>query len=116
MQLQQKSDDAEKPDNLEIVLESGIKVIQGRSIELVDPNATLNGRKISQRILQGVIGSINERLSLKKFEKQGIIARLLELNFDNKEINLAAFVRLEPEVLNVEKSRIKSAIIDRTKS
>jgi hypothetical protein len=29
-------------------------------------------------------------------EKQGIIARILELQLENKEVNVAAFVRLNP--------------------
>ena len=35
-----------------------------------------------------------DRLTLKRLEKYGIIARVLELQLDNKEINVAAFVRL----------------------
>ena len=96
LQLQQKVDESEPPEKLEITIETGVKLIEGRSLELIDPTASLNGRKISQRILQGVLGSISDRLTLKRFEKQGIIARVLELQLDNKEINVAAFVRLNP--------------------
>jgi hypothetical protein len=63
---------------------------------LIDPTASLNGRKISQRILQGVLGSVSDRLTLKQLEKYGIIARVLEFQLDNKEVNVAAFVRLNP--------------------
>ena len=96
VQLQQKVDESEPPEKLEITIETGVKVIEGRSLELIDPTASLNGRKISQRILQGVLGSVSDRLTLKRFEKQGIIARILELQLDNKEVNVAAFVRLNP--------------------
>ena len=96
LQLQQKVDESEPPEKLEITIETGVKLIEGRSLEFIDPTASLNGRKISQRILQGVLGSISDRLTLKRFEKQGIIARVLELQLDNKEINVAAFVRLNP--------------------
>jgi hypothetical protein len=96
LQLQQKVDESEPPEKLEITVETGVKVIEGRSLELIDPTASLNGRKISQRILQGVLGSISDRLTLKRLEKYGIIARVLELQLDNKEVNVAAFVRLNP--------------------
>ena len=96
LQLQQKVDESEPPEKLEITIETGVKLIEGRSLELIDPTASLNGRKISQRILQGVLGSISDRLTLKRLEKYGIIARVLELQLDNKEINVAAFVRLNP--------------------
>lgn len=97
VQLQQQSDDpSEPPEKLEIVIEGEIKVIQGRSLELINPSASLNGRRISQRILLSLIGSVSERLNLTQFEKQGIIARLLKLEIENEEISLAGFVRLNP--------------------
>ncbi len=98
VQLLQKSDDSEPPDELNLVIESGIKIIQGRSLELIDASASLNGRKISQRILQSVIGSFSDRLNLKQFEKQGIIARLLKFQIEDHKINISAFVRLNPLV------------------
>jgi hypothetical protein len=42
------------------------------------------------------LGPIKARLTLKRLEKYGIIARVLELQLDNKEVNVAAFVRLNP--------------------
>jgi hypothetical protein len=89
-------DESEPPEKLEITIETGVKIIEGRSLELIDPTASLNGRKISQRILQGVLGSIRDLLTLKRLEKYGIIARVLELQLDNKEVNVAVFVRLNP--------------------
>jgi hypothetical protein len=96
VQLQQKSEDSELPDQLKIVVETGIKVNQGKSLELIDPTASLNDRKISSRILKSVIGSVSDRLDLSRFENQGIIARLLKLEINPQEINIAAFIRLNP--------------------
>jgi hypothetical protein len=77
-------------------VETGIKVNQGKSLELIDPTASLNDRKISSRILKSVIGSVSDRLDLSRFENQGIIARLLKLEINPQEINIAAFIRLNP--------------------
>jgi hypothetical protein len=96
VQLQQKSEDSEPPDQLKILVETGIKVNQGKSLELIDPTASLNDRKISSRILKSVIGSVSDRLDLSRFENQGIIARLLKLEINPQEINIAAFIRLNP--------------------
>jgi pimeloyl-CoA synthetase len=96
VQLQQKSEDSELPDQLKILVETGIKVNQGKSLELIDPTASLNDRKTSSRILKSVIGSVSDRLDLSRFENQGIIARLLKLEINPQEINIAAFIRLNP--------------------
>jgi hypothetical protein len=40
------------------------------------------------------LGPIKARLTIKRFEKYGIIARVLELQLENKEVHVAAFVRL----------------------
>lgn len=42
------------------------------------------------------LGPIKARLTLKRLEKYGIIARVLEFQLDNKKVNVAAFVRLNP--------------------
>jgi hypothetical protein len=84
VQLQQKSEDSEPPDQLKIVVETGIKVNQGKSLELIDPTPTFK------------IGSVSDRLDLSRFENQGIIARLLKLEINPQEINIAAFIRLNP--------------------
>ena len=67
-----------------------------RAGELIDPIASLNDRKISSRILNSVIGSVSDRLDLGRFENQGIIARLLKLEINPQEVNIAAFIRLNP--------------------
>ncbi|MFN7514831.1 MAG: DUF2993 domain-containing protein, partial [Microcystis sp.] len=36
------------------------------------------------------------QLDLKNFEKQGIIARLLQLQIDDDKLSIAAFGRIEP--------------------
>lgn len=96
VELQQKSEDSEPPETLSLLVETGIKVNQGKSLELVEPTASLNDRKISSRILKSVVGSFSDRLDLTRFENQGIMARLLKLDINPQEINLAAFIRLNP--------------------
>jgi hypothetical protein len=62
----------------------------------VAPKASLNGRQISNRILNTAVGLIGDRLDLRPLEKQGIVARLLQLEISPQQAQIAAFVRLEP--------------------
>lgn len=92
--------ETQRPDSpaetVNLALEVGFKLVQGRKIELIDPSATLNGRRISSRILKGFAEGISAQLDLKNFEKQGIIARLLQLEIDDDKLSIAAFGRIEP--------------------
>ena len=62
----------------------------GTSAENDDPGDKDLGPLPGEKVVHG------DRLTLKRLEKYGIIARVLELQLDNKEINVAAFVRLNP--------------------
>ncbi|MDB9419206.1 MAG: DUF2993 domain-containing protein [Microcystis viridis Mv_BB_P_19951000_S69] len=92
--------ETQRPDepaaSLNLSLEVGFKLVQGRKIELIEPTATLNGRRISSRLLKGFAEGISTQLDLKNFEKQGIIARLLQLQIDDDKLSIAVFGRIEP--------------------
>ena len=86
----------EDQEPLNIALSTGLKVNRGHQLELVAPRASLNGRQISNRILNTAVGLIGDRLDLRPLEKQGIVARLLQLEISPQQAQIAAFVRLEP--------------------
>lgn len=96
-QLQQSSTVDESAQTLELVLEVSINVIQGRQIQLIQPAGTLNGRKLSTRLLNGFAEKLSEQLDLQSLERNGITARVLQLRGNNNQLDLAAFVRLEPQ-------------------
>jgi hypothetical protein len=81
--------------SLTLKLEWGLKVVAGKNIQLVKPIGTVNGKPLSTRLLQGFAEGISNRLDLNTLEKTGIIARLLQLEVDEEQIRLAAFVRVE---------------------
>lgn len=80
---------------LEIILEVGFRLVNGRSIQLIEPEGTINGRRLSNRLLQGFAERLSQELDLRTLDKQGTIARLLQLETDGEKLNLAAFVRVE---------------------
>jgi hypothetical protein len=86
----------EDKEPLNIVISTGLKVNRGHQLELVEPKARLNGRQISSRILNTAVGLIGDRLDLRPLEKQGIVARLLQLQISPQQLQIAAFIRLEP--------------------
>lgn len=96
IELQQQMEDSEPPETINLVIETGLKVIKGKSLEFVEPVALLNDRKISARILNSMIGMVSDRLDVSRFEQQGIMARVLKLEVNPQQIDIAAFIRLNP--------------------
>lgn len=94
IQLQQGEGNA--TDNLDLAVSAGIKLTSGRTLELFDPQATLNGKKLSTRILKGFTDRINERLDLRSLESGGIWLRLLQLKIGEGNLEVAGFVRVSP--------------------
>lgn len=82
---------------LAMTLECEIKVIEGTKIELVKLRGTVNDRPISDRLLQGFAQGISDRLNFTNLEQNRTFVRLLQLEINNNQIELAAFVRINQE-------------------
>lgn len=80
---------------LNMSLELGIKVINGKKISLVDPQGTVNGRPMSSRLLNGFAVGISDRLNLGLLERDGILTRILQLEIREDNMELASFLKLE---------------------
>jgi hypothetical protein len=97
IQLQQRSQgEKAQPETVEIRLEAKLDLVAGRSLQLSEPSGSVNGRRLSKRLLRGLAKTFSKQLDLRQLEKQGITARLLQFSLAREELNLAAFVRVEP--------------------
>lgn len=88
--------DGQLSDPINLSLEVGLNVIDGRKLELLEPSGTLNGRRLSSRILRGFADGIAERFDANTLSKDGIFARLLQLQIDGDKLQVAVFARLDP--------------------
>lgn len=77
-------------------VESGFGVIGGRSIQLINPVVALNGEEVPPQILQLIVNNINQRLDLRVLEDAGVQMRILKLSMNPNELEIAAFLRIEP--------------------
>jgi hypothetical protein len=68
----------------------------GDRLILVDPSAILNGRRINTNILNSIIGSFSDNLSLKRLESWGITARILRYDITADEFSFSAFGSIAP--------------------
>lgn len=88
------------PQTLKLFVETGLEVIGGRTLNLVNPQVIVDGEPLPPRILQALQESVRQRLDLQRLERSGITVRILQLDSDTDQLNLAAFVRVPPQATN----------------
>ncbi|MEO1672200.1 MAG: DUF2993 domain-containing protein [Cyanobacteria bacterium J06631_2] len=83
---------------LVISLELAFQVVEGQAIRLINPQGTVNGRPMSSRLLNGFAEGISDRLNLNALEADGILARILQLEINEDNLQLIGFFRLETKM------------------
>ncbi len=88
-------DTAQPADKLDLDIESGVKIIGGRKIQIVGAQGTVNGFPLPSFVMESLVNSINERADLAVLERSGLTARILEVRVTNKKLEVATFVRFQ---------------------
>jgi hypothetical protein len=102
VELQQEGN-ANKP--LLITVETKLGVIQGRQIQLVEPVVLVNGETVPPPFVNAIASSYSKQLDLRNLEVYGLQARILKLNMRPDELEIAAFLRVEPSSKLLETRR-----------
>ncbi|MBW4633017.1 MAG: DUF2993 domain-containing protein [Iphinoe sp. HA4291-MV1] len=79
-----------------IRVESGLSIVGGRNIQLVNPIVTANGEEVPSQFVNTIVNNLNKRLDLRNLEGDGLQVRILKLNTRLEELEIAAFLRVEP--------------------
>ncbi len=90
--------DARSQEQLDIELETGLAIVEGRQLRLVDPRIVANGEAVPQQFINALSAGISRRLDLRSLQAQGITVRILQLNIQPDQIETIAFIRVEPEI------------------
>jgi LmeA-like phospholipid-binding len=86
-------------EQLAIVLETGASITSGRQIQLIDPTLLVNDQSLPSFLIQGLASGIAQRFDLQNFQESGITARILTFAISPDALQVAAFVRVEPEAI-----------------
>ena len=92
---------------LSITLELGIEIINGKAIKIVTPEGTVNGKPMSSRLLDGFAEGISDRLNFDSLERDGILARILQLEMDEDKLELVSFLKVETKTSQLSSKEIK---------
>ncbi|MBD2539873.1 DUF2993 domain-containing protein [Coleofasciculus sp. FACHB-SPT36] len=82
-------------DKLVVSVESGLGIVAEHQLQLIEPNVLVNGMPVPPLLLASFVSGLNSRLDLRTLEDRGIAARLLKLDLNQEQLELAAFVRVE---------------------
>jgi hypothetical protein len=93
-------------DKLVVSVESGLGIVAEHQLQLIEPNVLVNGKPVPPPLLAVFVSGLNSRLDLRTLEDAGIAARLLKLDLNKEQLELAAFVRVEkPEAASASTQR-----------
>jgi hypothetical protein len=85
------------PDLLAIDIETGLQINSGRNLVLVNPTIKVNDKDAPPRLVKSIAEGLNEQLDLQRLEKSKILARVLQMELTDDQLNLATFIRVEPD-------------------
>jgi LmeA-like phospholipid-binding len=80
---------------LALNVESGLSIVSGRSLQLVEPVVSINGKPLSPPLVSAITGGVSNGVNLRRFEERGITARFLQFKVDKGKLAVAAFVRVD---------------------
>ena len=98
LQISLELEDLVQGGALQIDAASGLSVSEGDRLILIEPTLSVNGSAAPPRLVKTLLGSINERLSLQRLEREGITARVINFSVQPDGLELAMWVRVDPSV------------------
>ncbi|MBW4609332.1 MAG: DUF2993 domain-containing protein [Hassallia sp. WJT32-NPBG1] len=85
-----------KSKPLLIKAESGVSIVSGRQIQLVNLVAEVDKVEAPPKLINVILNNINKRLDLRNLEGGGLQARILKLKIRQGKVEMAAFLRIDP--------------------
>ncbi len=96
LQIQAELQEKQKSKPLLIKAESGVSIVNGRQIELINLVAEVDKVEVPPKLINVILNKINKRLNLRNLEGGRVQARILKLKISQGELEMAAFVRIDP--------------------
>lgn len=86
-------------NRVKLQIETGLEIGNRQNLKLVKPEILLNDRPLPPIFADIVEDTLGERLNWQNLDASGIVLRLLQLEIESDRIELAAYIRIEPENL-----------------
>lgn len=91
---------------LSILVESGISMASGQKIQLVEPVVYVNQEAVTGQFVNAIATNLSKRLDLSSLEVYGLGARILQLKVNPQQLEIVAFLRVEPSSRFLQNPRL----------
>ncbi|MEO1095757.1 MAG: DUF2993 domain-containing protein [Cyanobacteria bacterium J06638_28] len=79
------------------VVECGFAIVDGHQLRLIDPVIVVDNQPVPQQLLDSFVEGITPELTLKRFEPQQVIARVIKFELSPDALDVAIFIRVNPD-------------------
>ncbi|MBE9062832.1 DUF2993 domain-containing protein [cf. Phormidesmis sp. LEGE 11477] len=79
-----------------IEAEAGLSVAGGDRLKLISPTVVVDGTPVDPRLVNVLLGGLNDRLSLQQFDESGVVARVVDFDVGAEALDIALWVRVDP--------------------
>ncbi|MBD0269410.1 MAG: DUF2993 domain-containing protein [Cyanobacteria bacterium Co-bin8] len=79
-----------------IDVDLGLAIANGHQLQLIDPRLSIDGQEAPPQLLTALIDGANRQLTLRLLERSGIVARVLNFQIRNNELEVAVFAKVDP--------------------
>jgi hypothetical protein len=83
-------------ETIAVDIELGVAIANGHQLQLLDPRLSIDGQEAPPQLLTVLIEGANQQLTLRRLENSGIIARVLNFQIRNNELEVAVFAKVDP--------------------
>jgi hypothetical protein len=84
-------------ETIPITLETGVVVVDGHRLDLVQPRLEIEGELAPPELVTTFADGASQEFSLRRLEEWGLTSRILAFNVRDNELDIALFARLEPD-------------------
>jgi hypothetical protein len=85
------------PGQLNLLVETAIRVTAGRSLELVDPVIKADDKLAPQVLVNSIFKGVSRQFDLNQLETQGMTVRILKLEQVQEGLQLVGFLQMRPQ-------------------
>ena len=79
-----------------VEIETGLAISAGDRLMLIDPIVVVDSNPVDPRLINIVLGDLNNRLALQQLDKSGIVTRIVNFDIQSDAVDLALWVRVDP--------------------
>lgn len=96
LEIRVNLEDRVTDETIALVVNLGLSVIDGHRLQLVNPTITADGEEIPSQLLTALVEGASQQFTLRRLDALGLTARIIDLNVQDNELDLAIFARIEP--------------------